>query len=428
MPGLRSIGLTLLAAALAAGRVGAAPVPPQNEADREVHVVGVYEGDRQTGRVAVHVDRPGKFVTLVLTAYHSVAWDVTTTPETRVERVVLGGYERQAVAGVPAGAVEECFRGGAGAGRDRPYLPYTYDADTVGFRAIVERVGEKPGCRVASFTGAYSPGAGVSFVVNRVQNDPRFTRDFPEVAPAADLPKLRFAANLYTPGGDRFQTHTAFGEFTPLGPDRKTMRPLPDRAVRAALDPKTGKYYGVTESGHAVGELDLGKRTTRKLEPGPGVPRLSWVGDVTFDTKRQRLLVSTCGGGGHLYACDPATNTWAVLSSKPGIIAMTYHPGTDAIYGLNAGGFGKREKPSLVRFNENGAAVESKPLAGDFVPGTMPNRPGVSGAHLVAAGDSLALILMPRGYREEGARLPAPRSYLYVVDPSTAKARLGWKE
>src|SRR5688572_19127742 len=84
--------LPLFAAVLAVTttRAVAAPEPPEKPAEHEVHVVAVYEGVTKTGdqihggRAAVRVDRPGKAVTLVLSSYSSVTWDVTFTPQTRL--------------------------------------------------------------------------------------------------------------------------------------------------------------------------------------------------------------------------------------------------------------------------------------------------------------------------------------------------------
>jgi hypothetical protein len=51
---------------------------PQPSDERELHVVGLYEGATRTGgeihgpKASVTVDRPGKRVTLVLAAYSSL--------------------------------------------------------------------------------------------------------------------------------------------------------------------------------------------------------------------------------------------------------------------------------------------------------------------------------------------------------------------
>lgn len=70
--------------------------PPDNT-KTEVHLVSIYEGGEQTGdqihgpRARVHVDRPGKQVTLVLTSYSGATWHVTASEGTQIHEVILGG-------------------------------------------------------------------------------------------------------------------------------------------------------------------------------------------------------------------------------------------------------------------------------------------------------------------------------------------------
>jgi hypothetical protein len=77
--------------------------------DRELHVVGIYTGaapgggvslNNEQGDAAVRVNRPGKRVTLVLSAYEPVVWHLTAGDATVVDRIILGGYYRQRVEGV----------------------------------------------------------------------------------------------------------------------------------------------------------------------------------------------------------------------------------------------------------------------------------------------------------------------------------------
>src|SRR5262245_35417542 len=77
---------------------GASPLPgpaAEAKAERELHVVGLYEGFTKSGgkvhggKALVSVKRPGKQVTLVLAAYNSVTWEVSADPDTRLEKVIL---------------------------------------------------------------------------------------------------------------------------------------------------------------------------------------------------------------------------------------------------------------------------------------------------------------------------------------------------
>src|SRR6188474_3958793 len=72
-------------------------------AERELHVVGLYEGRAGGTEAKVTVDRPGQSVTLFLSAYDAVVWQVTVVGGTTIERVFLDGYYTQHVTGIPAG-------------------------------------------------------------------------------------------------------------------------------------------------------------------------------------------------------------------------------------------------------------------------------------------------------------------------------------
>lgn len=83
---------------------------PPVQAD-ELHCVGIYEGDygngpthsykfHPTGKALVQVDRPGRTVALVLTAYEPTLWTVRVSPGTRVTDVILSGYHEQTATGL----------------------------------------------------------------------------------------------------------------------------------------------------------------------------------------------------------------------------------------------------------------------------------------------------------------------------------------
>ena len=80
--------------------------------DRELHVVGCYEAAEGTGKkieghdqakLKIVVDRPGKQVTLVLTAYEPVRWALAEAKGSHIRRVIVSGYHRQEIQGLPAG-------------------------------------------------------------------------------------------------------------------------------------------------------------------------------------------------------------------------------------------------------------------------------------------------------------------------------------
>ncbi len=104
-----------------------------------MHIVGISEGliseGPTEGGAAAQVDRPGKAVILVLSAYGPVAWDVTVTPQTRIAQVTLGGYSRHTVHGLPRDVVvREQFREGS---RGGPTITHCHKAGTARMRQMV---------------------------------------------------------------------------------------------------------------------------------------------------------------------------------------------------------------------------------------------------------------------------------------------------
>jgi hypothetical protein len=70
--------------------------------DSELHVIGVYEGDRHVdGIVDVHVPARKRPVVLALTAYQPTIWRIDSTA--KLAAVYLYGYEPQRIEGVPKG-------------------------------------------------------------------------------------------------------------------------------------------------------------------------------------------------------------------------------------------------------------------------------------------------------------------------------------
>jgi hypothetical protein len=120
MPRFRFAGL--LAWLLLVLPVGAAPLPGAKkeggEMPAEVHAVGLYEakvgrdrgrGRRITNTVTVQVQATAKRpVILVLSAYEPVRWEIEAPPGA-VAQVILGGYHKQTVAGLPAKVAVRSF-------------------------------------------------------------------------------------------------------------------------------------------------------------------------------------------------------------------------------------------------------------------------------------------------------------------------------
>jgi hypothetical protein len=214
----------------------------------------------------------------------------------------------------------------------------------------------------------------------------------------------------------------SFGEFTASGPKADSLKPLPDHVGRVAFDPNGKQYYGVYR--HTLAAIDMDRQKATSIDTGLDVPEINWPSDVAFDTKRERVLLTTFGGGGYLYAYTPKTGKWEVLAEKPAHW-LAYDAKNDTLYGLKAGHRG--EGAELQQLNAKGAVVSSVNLDGAFAPGVLEMGPGGAGVQLIAADDKLVLLCSPVG--RLGGEGPSPKwSFIYIVDPKTGKAQLVWKD
>ena len=296
------------------------PAKDKEKADRELHVVGISggftkrDGKIHGGKALVTVKRPGKQVTLILVAGDPVTWEVTLDKDTKLEKVILGGRERAAVKGLPEKTeVKELYRGGP-----NPQLTeYAYRIDSPPFRSLVDAVDRYAGQPITSFTAAGRVEAGVPLVVDQVQDDERFSPDWPKPVPAAKLPKLTFKANHYVSGARAFDMKASYGEFTLAGPEAKSLEPLPKQVTRVAYDPAGKKYYGIID--HKIAVVDLEKKTAENIDIRLDVPQMNWPADLTIDTKRNRLIVSTST----VATCTPTTSRWR---SGPSLSRSTSSP------------------------------------------------------------------------------------------------------
>ena len=154
------------------------------------------------------------------------------------------------------------------------------------------------------------------------------------------------------------------------------------------LRPRWQEYYGITD--HKVAVVDLQKKTAEKIDMGLDVPDMHWPADLTFDTKCDRLMVTTSTGG-YLYAYDTKTEKWSVLVERYFLTALAYHPKDDTLYALKYDFDGE-----LQHINDKGAVVKTVKLDGPIPAGLIGHHPGVTGVQLVPADDKLVLLSLPR--------------------------------
>ena len=405
----------------------------QSETDNEVHLVSIYEGyEKSKGKIHgpranVHVDRPGKEVTLVLTSYDGATWQITTTTGTKIREVILGGYEEQAVKGVSESTkVTKVWRGQS----DKP-LSYSHRSEGAKFRQLVKQVHALTGTELSSFYGTYRSVPDVPLVVDAVQENPTLLSSYPQ--PTKDLPSnardVTFVAHRYVAGPRRFDLSSSFGEHTPTGPIEKELKSLPRGVKRIAYDANNNVHYGISD--HAVFQVDLEADDVKEMKLGLDVPTLHWVSDITFDTKRKRVIVGSRSGGdgrgdrGYLYAYSTEKQQWSVISKNPMTLrSFAYSPADDFIYGVFFSHSEAGKVASLAKVNAEGKIVDSFKLGPPIGPGSLNLDAGVSTTQVAIAGDYIAILSSPSN--RPSSKIDA--ASIYLVDPATREVWLTSKK
>ncbi len=394
----------------------------------EVTVVGVYGAGKSGGIARVRVTSTDAPMILVLCAYDRTSWEVETGAGVRLERVIVGGYHAQETKGIPKEVPVIKRVHDEGGGKE---FFYAYRPEDESFSTMARTVRALTGRPVSAFLGSYHAPVA-PFRVGVENADWRNQRLVPLVdrlheeatkdardALSVEMRKFRFTAVHLTMNHIRMPTGS-FGEFTPLGPIGRTLKPLkaagPYGLMAVATDPKAGKTYGLTL--HDVLEIDVAAGASGIISPKPNGEdsKMSWPQAATFDAKRRRLLVTNAAGAtGHLWAYDPGTGVWLVLADmdRPHVTGLAYDAAEDVLYGVGS----DRRRPGffsdLYRFNPNGALLATTRLA-------EPVRAGSEGrerAQLVSLSkERLVLIVGPLKNPDEG---PEHINRAYVVNPRT---------
>jgi hypothetical protein len=150
----------------------------------ELHVIAVRESmykfsasveDQLKRTVHVHIALKGKPLIIALSGYRPVTWVVTVEPGVLIEKILVGGYDKQELVGIPWGVPVEhhAFKEG-----DLDFF-YTFRKDSPEYERTLVKLQELTGLSPTTFQ--YAERAG-SFLVSRELYTPWYTGD-----PAIDL-------------------------------------------------------------------------------------------------------------------------------------------------------------------------------------------------------------------------------------------------
>ena len=395
----------------------------------ELYVVGVYEGvfpegPRKYGTVAVDVEAANRPIVLALCAYDPVKWDLRVAKGAQIQRLIVAGYKDQQIIGAPAGLnVEKHFGKEPGA----KYF-YAYQRDGESFPRAAAILRELTGLQIAAFVGEYRPRTPL--VVGPSNPSWRLQRAMTHLEPlwreASALERsrqrqafanVRFPAIKWNPGERPFGVAGEVAEFTVAGPIQSTLRTLPRDINRVAIDPRGPTCYGI--QGHSnVAHVDLNTQKVTPMEIEADIPELSWPCGVAFDTKRNRLILTSFGGVGYMYGYDPGQKQRSLVRDMANVDlqCLTYSAQEDCFYGLGANR-GERKTVSLYRFDHSGQVGEFLQL--DLILPGGPERMHFSPPQLAAIGKHLAILTAPMANPFGQGEL-SPMT-CHVIEPKSGK-------
>lgn len=387
----------------------------------EIHMVGLYEASSAHHAIApasVNVTYTGAPIILALTSYEPVEWQLDVAPDVQIDQVIVSGYYEQRVTGLPDSVPvwnESRKQGGQAF--------YSYKRTDSSFRKAVKRLHELTGRSVLTFQGAYRY-PGKPFVVGPESSDWRTQHIVARMIPlhthatSEQNEKARAAAQeiifegVYVTGTNRHGHGgtASWGQFTPNGPIRETLVSLPRNYKHVATVPDTEAWYGL--DGGDVVQFKLNGERPVALPIPFGLPRLSWPCGLTYDAEQERLLLSSLGGEGFLYAYDINGKSWSVVTSMKGIdtqgLAWSRHD--DCLYALSLD-HSERASCSLVKLSTEGTVL-SKVKLGD----ELPNLGHHPRCQLIPVGEKVVLLAAGEPV-ESGYEKPPTHSYL--IDPQT---------
>lgn len=390
----------------------------------EVHWVGIYEASNDSpGPVDVQVTYSGAPIILVLSAYDRVLWKVSVEKNVQLKKVVVSGFHEQRVQGLPDSVqVQHLWRGRPDA---KPFYAYTFKESNA--RQAAETIQEITKRPVTTLLGSYR-GEGFRFVVGpgnpewRNQHIIARMRPLHEAATEDERRLARLAAQqvqfngLHVSGGQgpfRSGAKASWGPFTGNGPLINKHVKLPRLYGHFVVDEKAKKWYAI--HGPVVVELD---KETGKPTPLPKLPfelpKFSHPCGLTLDKKRNRLLICTLGGKGHLYSFDLAGQKWSLVGSMndDDAVALAWSSFEDCLYAV-ARNSRRGNRPLLLRMSTGGVVTREVPLGPE-----IPSLRYMPKCQLIPHQETM--ILLAPGESGSGAsRFP---THSYLINSLTGEA------
>jgi len=411
-----------------------------------IHWVSLYSNDTD-GRATVIVDRPGQTISLVLTSYDRVRWNIQATEGTVIKSVLIGGYESQSITGLEKGVDVVHATYFEGDLPNQRYLTAPGNIDTSEFDAAINDLYQLTGITVSSFQG--QSGYVGPILVDHVSNDPRLSLGYQGKVDPATLPNYEFRGIEYVDeiaAGESYPSRKAYLVYYSLhGPDAEAIRvELPPRFVVSYTSNGQETYATplgtdfvlipgtdiVIASNRArVYQIDLTTGEYSELGLPENHSRQDSISGITYDSTRDRLIMAVDSNGnpagGFLQAYSMHSQEWELITEydrSMNIHAITYDADSDRIWALLDNEWDPQG--DFVSFDAQGNVVQFLDLHGklpaDLIKyGTASNNPQL----FVVDGK---LIYVSSAVRFGQPETGIGTAFIFLVDPVDESVKLTW--
>lgn len=315
-----------------------APYPKDLTADAEIVVVSGYESSDSSGQPAaaaapaadtpppprfvptqlndvsnVMIDRPGKKVLLVLSSHTHMSWQVSVTPKTTLQGILLASGEDSHLS---TRATDRVYR---------VSLPYAYKQESPEFVALLDKLNSLLGIKkIDAFQGNYTVPKQV-----RVADIEPGNQRLRLQGVSAIAPKENFDFHILS--ADRSSTR-----WNLTGPQVSGRRYYASGG-RLALT-GTGAAYTLGNNGLTLSYT--GGKEGPPITLPANFPELSWPTDVAYDSKRGIVAVVSLGGEGYFYRYDVRAGKWLDYHSMNNIDlnSLAYDAVSDRYVGTDSTG------------------------------------------------------------------------------------------
>ena len=235
----------------------------------------------------------------------------------------------------------------------------------------------------------------------------------------AELPTLGINLAFYpTQGGVPISGGVAFSRnYTLAGPED-------NGPLLPGIRLERGAAFQHAAAGEAVYQYNPQTGSLSEMNTSSLLPALSSPVDVTYDSRRGRLVLVSNGGEGILYTYVvpdpigvPQGGVWSFLASMENtdVASIAYHPASDSLYAVSLSA-NAAFRPRIYRLNADGTP------AGEILLPELPFTIALDSyqAELISVADHLVLFLEPR----ETSTTPIRESRIYLINPATGEVQL----